>query len=246
MFFSIVCFVLLHSLVTIWNDIRDEAGDRLNGITRLSSLRSRGGLLTLYVCLVISSLAALSFTLVLPAAVSELLGLFVLLGWLYNDRPVQASHRPVLSLVILALSYGLVPFLLGTGLSGLNWKVIMLAVGWTCVRASLSVLKDYKDAPGDAASGKKTFLLVYGHSRVARTSLVLAAVGYLLCIAATELLNGSVFAGETLMIVAVWLVLERAKLFKLTEYAPLNQLFHSLLTYEIVFDGLVIAWLHSS
>lgn len=245
--FSSIAVVLLHSVVTIWNDIRDEPSDRLNGITRISTLRSRHGLPALYACVLLALGVTVSLIAWLPVKTDLLLALFMLLAWAYNDKPVQASRRPVASIAILAITYALIPFLIGTGVARLSWQVVLLAVGWTCVRGSLSLLKDYKDAPGDAKAGKKTFLLVFGHSRVARVSFALAAIGYVLCIAMVEVLaDNSIQAGETLAVTAGWLLYERRLLFRLQDYAPLNRLFHSLLTYQIIFDGLAIAWLRSS
>lgn len=243
---SCLALLVAHSVVTVWNDLRDEAADKLNGIHRIAALRETKTLPIVRACLWVSLgiLAALSVW--LPHAVSILIASYLVLGWLYNDRPFLLSRRPIASIVVMALSYGLVPFLIGTALLHMSWRIWLLALGWTAIRTSISLLKDYKDAPGDAKAGKKTFLLVYGHSNVSRLQMFLATAGYASCVAATTLLTGKLLYTPILVAVTIWLLIERVKLFRLTDYAAMNTLFHSLLMYEIVFDGLIIVWLCSS
>jgi 4-hydroxybenzoate polyprenyltransferase len=151
-------------------------------------------------------------------------------------------------MAVLGVCYGFVPVAMGLSLGrgpvpATAW---LLAGSWALGRLSLSLLKDYKDAPGDAAAGKKTFLLVYGGSWVAKASFWLAAVGYLGVLAACA---GQVSSWRWLVLIggtAGWLLLERRQLFVRHTYAELNGVFHRCLHYQLVFDGMVALCLISS
>ncbi|HET6925084.1 MAG TPA: UbiA family prenyltransferase, partial [Candidatus Saccharimonadales bacterium] len=240
--------VLVHSIVTVWNDLVDEAGDHYNDIHRVAALRKQGLLTMVRAGLYILVAAVVVLLRFLP--LTEVLLTLVLfgLGWLYNREPVRASRRPVLSMVILALSYGALPFLMGAGLGQPTRLVWLMLLAWMLSRASLSLLKDYKDAPGDAQAGKRTFLLRYGGTLTARLSFGLAAAGLLsltiLTVYVTDTRQLSV-AGS-LCIVVVGLMVLRARLFAAHDYASLNRIFHEAVQFQLVFDALVILWLRIS
>jgi 4-hydroxybenzoate polyprenyltransferase len=240
----LMAVVLLHSAVTVWNDIADEGGDAHNGIHRIASLK-RSGSYPAVVCLTwFSAAAGVLLSAWLPSDVRFVLIALLAAGWAYNAPPIRASLHPNASIAVLALAYGLLPFLAGSGLRGLSWQVWLLAAGWACVRASLSLLKDYKDATGDAKADKKTFLLVYGNVRTLRFGLLLSIVGYALCVAMTGSLSRyPAPAAASLGAVALWLLYERRRLFREHTYAQLNRRFHVLLEYELVFDCLAAVWL---
>lgn len=240
----LVALVLAHSAVTVWNDIADEAGDAYNGIHRIAAVK-RAGAYPGLVCLTwLSAAAGVLLIMWLPPDVRVVLIVLLAAGWAYNAPPLRASRRPVASIAVLALTYGLLPFLAGSGLRGLGWQVWLLAAGWTCVRASLSLLKDYKDAVGDAAAGKKTFLLVYGNTRTLRLSMLLSITGYAAAAAMTgDLSRDAVPATVTVGAAALWLLYERRRLFAERTYTQLNRRFHALLEYELVFDCLAVVWL---
>src|SRR5665213_966191 len=244
----LIIFVLLlsHSIVTIWNDIADEAGDKYNNITRIGDLERSGTYNTvqwLVGCSVACIIVALLF---LPNITKGLACVSLLLGWAYNVRPIQASHRPFVSIALLSLAYGLIPFLMGSSFGSITWPVILLAAGWTIGRGSLSLLKDYKDAHGDAVADKRTFLLVYGGTLTARLSFGLALTSYIICIGvvatqAQHMLNAALL----LSTVAAWLLYERARLFSAHKYGKLNQIFHDCIRYQLIFDGLVVVCLRT-
>lgn len=244
----IVVLILAHSVITIWNDIADQSGDKHNNIARIGDLKRSGtyNAVRLLLYLSVGCIAILLVVFPLNAAAKGLVCLLLLLGWAYNVRPIQASHRPVLSIVLLSLAYGLVPFLLGASFGKFSWLVILLAIAWAVGRGSLSLLKDYKDAPGDAIAVKRTFLLVYGGKLTAKLSFGLALVSYLACIGIVAMLVNHVFTATLLLsIVAIWLLYERAQLFKAHRYAKLNQIFHTCVQYQLVFDGLVVVCLRT-
>ena len=242
----ILVLLLAHSIVTIWNDIADQVGDKHNNITRIGDLKRSGTYSTLQWlvgCSVVCIIVALLF---LPNITKGLACVSLLLGWAYNVRPVQASYRPIPSIVLLSLAYGLIPFLMGASFGSINWPVIFLATGWTVGRGSLSLLKDYKDAHGDAVADKRTFLLVYGGTLTARLSFGLALMSYAVCVGLVATQAQHTFTAAVLLsIVAVWLLYERARLFSAHKYGKLNQIFHDCIRYQLIFDGLVVVCLRT-
>ncbi len=237
-------FAILHSVVTIWNDFEDEDGDRLNGIQRLALVRKTANyqryIRWMQSLVIISVLVGL----VVGWRTVLLLLLYVFMGWLYNSEPARLSKRPLGSMMIMFLGYGLLPFALGASLGVWSWQVAVLGVGWSCTRLSLSLLKDYKDAPGDAKSAKKTFLLVYGGRAVAWLSIVLLGTG-LLSVLLVASSRSTSFAMVFLIVVAFWLFGERLQLLKRHEYAGLHAVFKLGLRYQLAFDTLVVIWLRT-
>lgn len=240
--YSLVLFTIVHSLVTIWNDIEDKDVDHLNGrstITELYSNRRKHDVTVLMVVLVALSIA---LSLFVPSSVVLWCLVFVLVGWVYNARPIQASRRPIASMVMLWLGYGVVPFALGASFGEMSVGVAVLGLGWSLSRVSLSLLKDFKDAAGDAKANKRTFLLVYGKSRVVRLSLLFATVGLGMVIIVLSFWVAW-YEAVILAIFAGILVKERAALVKEQTYRGLNHIFHQCLRYQLVFDGAVLACL---
>ncbi|MCA9325899.1 UbiA family prenyltransferase, partial [Candidatus Saccharibacteria bacterium] len=123
-----------------------------------------------------------------------------------------------------------------------NGAAVLLGLGLSLNRLSLSLLKDYKDAPGDAKAHKRTFLLRYGGTLTARLSLGLAVVGMgmVLVVLASQTLSTQYLV---LVVTAGWLLYERSKLFRHQDYVGLNRVFHDCLYYQLIFDTMVVLWL---
>lgn len=243
---GLVAFFLLHSAVTIWNDIEDRAIDKLNNVDTILT-RSAKAIPQARKVVVLLVVATLVCGVFLPPSAITWLVVFLVLAWAYNARPLILSRRPISSIVVLGLCYAFVPILLGASLGlGVSSEVVWLAVFWALGRASLSILKDYKDAVGDAKSNKRTFLLVYGNRRVRLVSLILGIVGYvevarityeLVVPASVEWFYASV--GAALLL----LVYGRLVLFRKNSYEQLNRVFHMCLQWQLLCDGVIVAWL---
>lgn len=239
---SIVGMFIVHSAITVWNDAEDYVGDALAGRQFTSFwqqhlMHVRIGAAT--VCGLVVGVAVGQN--ILAAALFVLL---ICLGWLYNAKPFQASHRPVASIIVLYLSYGLVPVLIGAAFGTFSMFVLVVAGLWGLSRVSLSLLKDYKDAHADAKVGKKTFLLVYGSRRTAHASIVFAGVGMvglLVALATYEPSYSLVF----LLIVALAILYERTTLLGMKTYAQMTAVFEQAVWLQLVFELGILAWLRS-
>jgi len=240
---TVSAFFLLHSAVTIWNDIEDIHIDRDN-YRDLSSFDKLGkNALKRIVIFLIA--VGLGCGLLLSVNVFVVFICFVSLSYAYNSPPLQLSRRPIASIVILGACYALLPFWTGVLAAGqLSTYSVVLGVTLAISRMSLSILKDYKDAHGDAKHTKKTFLLVYGRTVTRRTSMLLACIGYAFTLATAWWFQPSLSTFYLIIgvFLCAWLVSQRQVLRKFSTYKALNEQFHKCIHYELLFYG-YLAWL---
>lgn len=245
---ALLAMLLVHGAVTMWNDVEDIEIDRRNKVTTPLTA-GQVSVSTVRKWIVGQCLIAALLCLVLPWASSVLLGLCVVLGWAYNASPLWLSRRPVASVVVLALSYGVFPLLIGAGLVGWTFEVLSLSIAWGASRVSLSLLKDYKDAVGDAQSDKRTFLLVFGHRAVRAWSVALALGSNIVVvgIVAAHVYDATWLSyGGLALVLSVAVVAWRLRLFTLGTYGQFNDVFHQSLWLQLAFDGVCLLWLISS
>lgn len=120
-----------------------------------------------------------------------IMGLLVL-NASYSLRPFQISRRGGLAPLVLPLGYILLPFLAGYLLVNSSPQPIL----WLLVAAyylhfiGRIILKDYRDVKGDAAHGKRTFLLRHGNKAVcALAGLAISSGGLLSVYAMREFIG---------------------------------------------------------
>lgn len=246
LYVALLGLFLLHSAVTIWNDIEDRQIDKLNGV---DTLLTRSTTWLQPARWVVAGLVAGSFVccLLLPFAAAAWLVGFFILSWAYNTQPLRLSLRPLSSIVVLGLCYGFVPIMLGASSAGqITSQIILLAVFWSIGRVSLSILKDYKDAVGDAKSSKKTFLLVYGNRTVRLISLAFGVIAFLQVARITYPFVASSskeWFYVSILPALVGLVYLRLQLFRKRSYKQLNEIFRKCLEWQLICDGIIVAWL---
>jgi|GEM_PF-2097254 len=242
---ALAVVVLIHSATTMWNDVEDVAIDKRNHVV---TLLTRGFVTKkIVVRVVIGQLLLAAIGLMFFAPLAWLAAtLLIILGWAYNVPPLRFSRRPIASIVVLALSYGFLPLLLGASLGHVDGSIVLLGLFWSLSRGSLSILKDYKDAVGDAASNKRTFLLTFGHSQVRRISMIGAAIGNagVVAILLTDVLRGElILAGITACAALLGIIGWRTRLYVLASYKELNVLFHQCLAIQLGIEGAMVLWL---
>lgn len=236
--FGILC---INFAATLQNDLADRAIDLdskratpfLQGKIKAGQLRSAAyGLiaLALAVPLLFGQKTTVVFLLV-----------YLLLCWVYNLPPLQASRRPLSSVALLALLFNTLPFAFGAylaygGEDHFLFGVLML--GGFAVRFALSMLKDYKDYDADKKHGKRTFLVAFGGKVTKYASLGLSTLGYAVILAALYVAAVPVFAVAALVPLAVYGIVLRKDLSG--DFARNNQLFHQALDANNIFDVGVI------
>ncbi len=233
---------ILHSITTIWNDIEDWQGDTYGKRAPIEQVRLQPSYRYWPVFLAVSSLGLIAALFFVNSLLALLFCLLFGLGVVYNTAPIRASHRPLPSVVVLFLAYGFIPFLIGVSLGHFSWLAVILGLFWGLTRVSLSLLKDYKDAPADAKFNKRTFLLVHGTRSVARLSLLSLVVGIFGTLSTLYLFKPQ-FSIVMLGMIAAWLVYERTTLLGLKSYTALNRTFKESTQYQLIFDLGVVVWL---
>ena len=246
--FTMLALLFIHGAITMANDIEDIEIDRRNNVTTLltSGMVSRR---TIRWWVIGQVVLAAVFLAILPLGTELLAALLLAFGWAYNARPWYISRRPVGSIVVLALLYGVLPLLLGASLGRLDIHVVLLALAWGMSRVALSILKDYKDAVGDAMSNKRTFLLSYGHRWVRAVSLVSAFIGTaaIVIVLAFYLHGwGDIRYGTITVIAGVAVVCWRLLLYRFDTYTQLNRVFYQTTILQLIFDIVCVLWLTQS
>lgn len=166
---------------------------------------------------------------------------FITLCAIYN-KPFIRNSKPVLSIIILALVMGSIPFMAGFYISDgeLNHASVILVIGIFLYRCSISILKDYKDHKEDAKSKKVTCLKKYGGRAVRSASLVLSLIGYSLILFSLKLmfaLDNWVILLTLLGVFAVYQFIIRLKLgISQSSYAKNSQIFGEIYNLSLYFD----------
>jgi 4-hydroxybenzoate polyprenyltransferase len=183
-FISLVILLLLHSAATVQNDIEDIEIDKANRRSSILINNTANKKQAEYLAWALL-FAALGLALLSPQRKINLLfiALFFTFSWLYSRPPFSFSRRPVLSILTMGLCYGALPLIYGYAVSaGRSNYAVWFAVTWFGLRVSTSILKDFKDAPGDKLHGKRTFYLVFGRKATALVSIFMSSCFYLLAI----------------------------------------------------------------
>ncbi len=236
--------VLFNSVAMVWNDIEDRKIDAANGrqVVAQSDVAVLRGLVWLTVAACLVGLVA-AWLIGLWCFLLALLTIGII--WLYNSRPLQASRRPVASILVLSAAGALLPYLFGVSVGVVTTQVIVAGLFWWLGRLSLSLLKDYKDARGDALHGKRTFLLRYGARRVAYFSLASLVLGY----GGFVLVLASGGGRELLWLLPLiggigWLAFLRRPLFITSaSYSRLDGVFRQVAQYQVLLDMGLVLWL---
>lgn len=235
--------IILNSVAMIWNDIEDREIDADNGRPELvKSNVALLGRLKIYLVILIAVGILLAW---LVNAIAFVLAIAtVCIIWIYNSKPIQASRRPILSIVVLSGAGAFLPYLFGLSLGNIGIHVLIAGVCWWFGRISLSVLKDYKDARGDARHNKKTFLLCYGVRKVAVVSVISLCVGYGALIGLMFSLSNTTWGLLALITTTGVFAYMRRPLFdSKSTYVQLDSSFRKIAQYQLLLDVGVVLWL---
>ena len=178
--YVIIVLIALTAYATLQNDIKDKLIDIANKRTSSYIDGTFSKQFIQHVCWYLLLLVAI--TVLLSQSVLLGVGAYIALALTiaYNIKPFQFSRKPISSIVVLAILLGFIPALLGLGTDIAFTSVWLLVIlGLSLQRFSLSILKDYKDYIGDKKYNKKTFLLTYGPNATKTVSILFGFIGYL-------------------------------------------------------------------
>lgn len=146
-----------------------------------------------------------------PQAVVLMCGI-LLLDYVYSFKPVYIAGRGVLAQLMLPLAYVLFPFTLGYWSTGANssysWPLMLgLYLGFS----ARLFLKDFRDTKGDAAFGKRTFLLRHGVKQTCLMSGLFALISTCIVVFAVGFSPGIVTVVLFNNCIAIYLLAQLAK-----------------------------------
>lgn len=223
----------LHSAGTIKNDIVDRETDRINMPNR--PLVS-GKIPLVAADAFFFGFIALALSLaILGGKIFFIWGAIIyFVGWLYNEPPFLGSHRPVYSIVLLALYFTAIPFIFGAQAGGgkifsITVPFIITLIGMSLSRGATSLFKDFKDVVGDRATNKKTFFLEFGSTTTTLSSLLLSIVGGALILYGTAIANG---VGLQMLPAIIFIVIGIWFRFRVARY-PIK----GVATYDLIYSN---------
>lgn len=176
--------VSIYGAVALQNDVSDIATDRLNNRSDIPLASGHLSMQDTNRALQAIRIAALVVALLINQWAVIWSVIYLFFGWLYSGRP-SFKNRPYLSLIVLALCYGVMPWLLGfiaTRPQPNPFTVMLIASSFLFV-LFIMPLKDFKDRMGDAKTGKRTLLVVHGFNfttRYIRTGTVVVCLGLMI------------------------------------------------------------------
>ena len=126
-----------------------------------------------------------------------LVAVSLLLNVAYSVPPVRLCARALAAPLVLAFAYVALPYGIGLAAAGTSPDLfdVRVVACFAVLFVGRMLLKDFRDRRGDAAFGKRTFLLAYGK----RWTLVVT----LICIVAGDALLLTVLPASPVLIVAV-------------------------------------------
>jgi len=178
---GLVALLASYLVATCLNDIFDVEIDRINHPQADDRPLVSGSATVRQLC----TLAALAAILALVAGFAAGIGGAVLaaaslvLNLAYSVPPARLCSRPLAAPLLLALAYVALPFGMGLAAVGLlpDGFDARVVASFGVLLMGRMLLKDFRDRRGDAAFGKRTFLLAYGKGATLTVVLACIVVG---------------------------------------------------------------------
>ena len=178
---GLVALFASYVVATCLNDIFDLEVDRINHPQAADRPLVTGQATTrqLVVVAIVCAALALAGTVVIGPLGAALIVTSLLLNIAYSVPPVRLCGRPVAASPLLAFAYVALPYGIGLSAAGrpAEWFDMTVVGCFMVLFAGRMLLKDFRDRKGDAAFGKRTFLLAYGKRTTLIAVLVCVIVG---------------------------------------------------------------------
>jgi 4-hydroxybenzoate polyprenyltransferase len=207
-------------VATCLNDVFDLDVDRINHpnardrplVTGEASARQ-----LVAMAVIIGAVALVAGASIGPASVALVIT-SLLLNVAYSVPPMRLCSRPLAAPLVLAFAYVVLPYGLGLAAAGFGPDALdaRLAGSLVVLFAGRMMLKDFRDRRGDAAFGKRTFLLTFGKPATLIVTLACIVLGDALLLTAlpsSVLLVIAVegyFAGVAYQLYRLWLATDPA------------------------------------
>lgn len=195
---GVIALLASYVVATSLNDVFDIEVDRLNHphaqdrplVTGDATPRQLLALAAAVAAVALGAAATLG-----PVAVAAIVG-SLLLNVAYSVPPVRLCSRPLAAPVVLGIAYVALPYLLGLVSSGgvADATDARVIASFVVLFTGRMLLKDFRDRRGDAAFGKRTFLLTYG-----KNATLVAVLG---CLLAGDVMLVTVLPLQPLLVAA--------------------------------------------
>jgi 4-hydroxybenzoate polyprenyltransferase len=170
------------------NDLADEEIDRVNLPTARGRplISGHAGRRELWVVALVSGAVAFGVATVIGWMLAAVVAAGLAINVAYSFRPLRLSQRGVLASLVLSTAFVVVPYLIGVFSVTADVSRADLAIlpGLYLAFTGRILLKDFRDAAGDALFGKWTFLLRHGRATTCWVAAVCWAVGVAAIVAA--------------------------------------------------------------
>jgi 4-hydroxybenzoate polyprenyltransferase len=204
---GVVALCASYVVATCLNDVFDLEVDRINHpgapdrplVTGAATPRQ-----LLMLAAVVAAVAVAAAATIGSVAVAIILASLAL-NLAYSVPPVRLCSRPIAAPVVLGLAYVALPYLLGLAASGGapdTYDLHVLAC-FVVLFTGRMLLKDFRDRRGDAAFGKRTFLLAFGKGATLAAVLACVVVGDALLVTVLPVHPFLIAATETYFVAIV-------------------------------------------
>jgi 1,4-dihydroxy-2-naphthoate octaprenyltransferase len=116
----------------------------------------------------------------------------ILLTYSYSNPPIKASYRG-LGETFMLLGYAMVIFTAYYIQAGPSWLPILVGLPRILTAAATKGIRNFPDVKADAASGKRTSVVIFGQERI-RYAYIVLVLGAILSFAFVAIVSRSVFA----------------------------------------------------
>lgn len=164
----------LYTIAVCYNNLKDTSVDTTN--KRRDNPLAAGTISkrTLYTYIGILLAAVVLLTAVMRnTALVYAVAIYGIMTVLYSHEKFNVQARGIFALFPLAICYGCLPIIIGAGTFDLAGNFLLAIVLQIPLLLPMLLAKDYKDLRGDAAHGKRTFLVRHG---VRKTQYVAGAL----------------------------------------------------------------------
>ncbi len=201
-------------VATCLNDVFDLDVDRINhpGAPDRPLVNGAATPRQLITVSVVAAAVALIAGASIGAGGAALVAGSLLLNVAYSAPPIRLCARPLAAPIVLGFAYVVLPYGIGLAASGLPPAQLdaRVAACFVVLLVGRMLLKDFRDRRGDAAFGKRTFLLAYGKSSTLALTFGCIVVGDVLLVTVVPaspwliLVLESYFAGIALQLYRLW------------------------------------------
>lgn len=162
---GVLILAMSHIAATSMNDIADKDIDAVNLKSSTRPLvTGQASQKDLLILVIVVSVGVVLCALVMGTTALVIVALSLFINYLYSMPPIHLSHRAFAAPVALSALYAVLPYCLGvvSARGSLSRYDVSFLLGLSLLFCGRILLKDFRDRVGDAAYGKRTFLVRYG------------------------------------------------------------------------------------